>query len=279
MDSKKKPLWLVFDEPQCPESQNITIFKIGDDLRQDILTLQLLKLMDQIWLADGIDLKLTPYEVISTGDQIGMIEVVTNAETVSKIQIKHGGLATGALKETTIANFLRENNEDIKDFKKAQDNFVRSCAGYCVATYALGIGDRHSSNIMVTKNGFLFHIDFGHFLGNFKTKMGVLRERSPFVFTNEMAFVMGGKKFQSHRLFNKFKELCNKAFVSLRKNHQLFVDMLRLVFIFKHLEKMVTSGIPELRSDKDIEYFTNMLMLDKGEKEATEELQRIIRET
>ena len=154
MDSAKAPLWLVFKNADPLGDDIWLIFKSGDDLRQDCLTLQMLGIMDKIWTSEGIDYCLTPYKCISTGDEMGMIETVLESDTAANIQKAAGGI-TGALLQTPIANWLQKHNPG-DEYDRAVENFTRSCAGYCVATYVLGIGDRHNDNIMVNKHGFLF---------------------------------------------------------------------------------------------------------------------------
>jgi hypothetical protein len=115
----------------------------------------------QIWLNAGLDMRLKPYNVIATGvndhgEGVGMLEVVTSSDTTSNIQVEFGGGAMGALRLNPIDDYLHHHNKDSKLYDRAVENFVRSCAGYCVATYVLGIGDRHNGNIMVTKSGHLF---------------------------------------------------------------------------------------------------------------------------
>ena len=41
----------------------------------------------QMWQAQGLDLHIIPYGCISTGNDMGMIEVVQHAETVAKVRI------------------------------------------------------------------------------------------------------------------------------------------------------------------------------------------------
>jgi phosphatidylinositol-4,5-bisphosphate 3-kinase len=93
----------------------------------------------------------------------------------------------------------------------------------------MGIGDRHNGNIMITHDGHLFHIDFGHILGNFKSKFGVKRERAALVFTPEMAYVIGGKLYQKSKEYKAFLQLSARAFTSLRNHASLFINLFSLV--------------------------------------------------
>lgn len=264
MESKKMPLWIVLENADPLGKDFYTIFKSGDDLRQDQLTLQLLRIMDTIWRgADPwlasyagvekekeLDLRLKPYKCCSTGHDLGMIEVVVDSNTTANIQTEFGGKLTGAFSSIPIDAYLQENNPQ-GNYPIAVDNFVRTCAGYCVATYVLGIGDRHADNIMVSKSGHLFHIDFGHFLGNFKSKYGFNRERAPFVFTPEMAYVMRDTKIQGST-YGDFERMCCDAYNMLRRRADLFINLFTL---------MVPAAMPELLEKTDISYLREMLSL------------------
>lgn len=64
-------------------------------------------------------------------------------------------------------------------------------AGQCVATYVLGIRDRHPGNYMLQNStGTFLHIDFGHFLGNGKIKMKFNRDREPFILSDELHYML-----------------------------------------------------------------------------------------
>uniref|UniRef100_A0A4W5PJ28 Phosphatidylinositol-4,5-bisphosphate 3-kinase catalytic subunit alpha n=1 Tax=Hucho hucho TaxID=62062 RepID=A0A4W5PJ28_9TELE len=209
MSSAKRPLWLNWENPDMMSEllfqSNEIIFKNGDDLRQDMLTLQIIRIMENIWQNQGLDLRMLPYGCLSIGDCVGLIEVVRNSHTIMQIQCK-GGLK-GALQfnSHTLHQWLKDKNRG-EMYDQAIDLFTRSCAGYCVATFILGIGDRHNSNIMVKDDGQLFHIDFGHFLDHKKKKFGYKRERVPFVLTQDFLIVIskGTQECTKTREFERY---------------------------------------------------------------------------
>ncbi|XP_054577215.1 phosphatidylinositol 4,5-bisphosphate 3-kinase catalytic subunit delta isoform isoform X1 [Eptesicus fuscus] len=268
MDSKMKPLWVMYSNEEAGGDGSVgVIFKNGDgerpgspeDLRQDMLTLQMIQLMDILWKQEGLDLRMTPYGCLSTGDRTGLIEVVLHSDTIANIQLNKSNMAaTAAFNKDALLNWLKSKNPG-EALDRAIEEFTLSCAGYCVATYVLGIGDRHSDNIMIRENGQLFHIDFGHFLGNFKTKFGINRERVPFILTYDFVHVIQQGKTNNSEKFERFRGYCERAYTILRRHGLLFLHLFAL---------MRAAGLPELSCSKDIQYLKDSLALGKTEEEA-----------
>ncbi|XP_059152563.1 phosphatidylinositol 4,5-bisphosphate 3-kinase catalytic subunit alpha isoform-like [Physella acuta] len=263
--SKKLPLWLVWSNPDAMADQADMfyrlMFKNGDDLRQDMLTLQVIRIMDTVWKNEGLDLRMIPYGCLSTGKDVGVIEIVKNAKTITAIQSKGGALSSIQIDSSQLHKWIKEQNPE--RYKHAIEMFKSSCAGYCVATFVLGIGDRHPENIMVTSEGQVFHIDFGHFLDHKKKKFGINRERVPFVLTEDFRRViaMGASKPDKSDGFKDFQELCCKAYVILRKHANLLITLFTM---------MLQCGIPELQSLDDIGYIRKTLAVEKEEQKAVE---------
>lgn len=116
----------------------------------------------------------------------------------------------------------------------------------------------------MTDSGKFLHIDFGHFLGHFKTKYGFKRETAPFVFTPQFAAVLGGT---GSVLYSRFETLCCDAFIELRQRSELLITLFSL---------MLGSGIPQLQRKKDIIWLRQKLMPSLSEQEARREFRALI---
>ncbi|KRZ26668.1 Phosphatidylinositol 4-phosphate 3-kinase C2 domain-containing subunit beta, partial [Trichinella pseudospiralis] len=91
-------------------SSNFDImYKSGDDLRQDSLVLQMIRLMDYLWLKENLDLRMVVYRILPLQDKKGVIELVKNAKTLREIQVEEGGM-TGVLRDDLIQKWLQKQN-------------------------------------------------------------------------------------------------------------------------------------------------------------------------
>lgn len=240
------------------------MFKVGEDMRQDMLALQMIKIMDKIWLQEGLDLRMVIFKCISTGKDRGMVELVPSSETLRKIQVEYG--VTGSFKDKPLADWLRKYNPTEEEYEKASENFIYSCAGCCVATYVLGICDRHNDNIMLRSSGHMFHIDFGKFLGHAQMFGSFKRDRAPFVLTSDMAYVINGGDKPTSR-FQLFVDLCCQSYNLIRKHGNHFLNLLSL---------MLSSGLPELTNIQDLKYVQDALQPQTTDAEATIFFTRLI---
>jgi phosphatidylinositol-4,5-bisphosphate 3-kinase len=263
MNSKKKPFWLAFRNA-CPFVTDPvqTMFKVGDDLRQDQLTLQVMKVMESLWRKNGADFQMRCYGVLPTGFEQGFIEVVPNATTESDLQKKHGTIS-GVWATDVVTRYLMRYNIG-KALEAARTVFRKSSAGYAVATSVLGIADRHPGNIMIQQDGHFFHIDFGHFLGNWKVKCRVKREDGSFHFSPACVHTIGGGPEMK-----LFEEEAKCALDILRNNSKLLISLFML---------MLGTGIPELKEPDNILYIKKRLYMDMDTEEAGAAFGQLIQE-
>lgn len=233
------------------------MYKVGDDLRQDQLVVQIITLMNELLKNENVDLKLMPYKILATGPQEGAIQFIPN-ETMAAILGKFHG----------ILPFFKvqypDENEESGVQAWVMDNFVKSCAGYCVITYILGVGDRHLDNLLITPDGHFFHVDFGYILGQDPKPFPPLMKLPP-----QIIEAFGGAESSN---YNKFRSYCFVAYSILRRNAGLILNLFEL---------MKMSNIPDIRIDPNgaILKVQERFNLDMSEEQATIHFQTLINDS
>lgn len=230
------------------------LFKVGDDLRQDQLVIQIIILMDRLLQKENLDLKLTPYRILATSSTAGAVQFIPSTS-----------LSAASAKYKSILTYLKQHSPDDSEplgvRKETMDTYIKSCAGYCVITYLLGVGDRHLENLLLAPDGHFFHADFGFILG---------RDPKPFApmmkLCKEMVEGMGGTT-SPHYL--QFKQYCFTAYTTLRKSANLILNLFSL---------MVDANIPDIRvePDKAVLKVKERFHLEMSEEEAIRHFEQLI---
>ncbi len=231
------------------------IFKTGDDLRQDQLVIQIISLMDRLLRKENLDLKLSPYRILATSANAGAVQFVPSMSLA----------AASAKYKGSILAYLRANNPDttadLGVRPSAMDTYVKSCAGYCVITYLLGVGDRHLDNLLLAPSGHFFHADFGYILG---------RDPKPFApqmkLCKEMVEGMGSSTSPHYAAF---KSYCFTAYTTLRKSSNLILNLFSL---------MVDANIPDIKVEpgRVVEKVRERFHLEMNEEEAMRHFEGLI---
>ncbi|XP_042443658.1 phosphatidylinositol 4-kinase alpha 1-like [Zingiber officinale] len=203
------------------------IFKVGDDCRQDVLALQVIALLRDIFNAVGLNLYLFPYGVLPTGPERGIIEVVPNTRSRNQM----GETTDGGLYEIFQQDYGPVGSPS---FETAREMFMVSSAGYAVASLLLQPKDRHNGNLLFDNQGRLVHIDFGFILET--SPGGNMRfESAHFKLSHEMTQLLDPSGSMKSETWNQFVSLCVKGYLAARVHMQGIITTVLL---------MIDSGLP-----------------------------------
>jgi hypothetical protein len=248
-------------------AKSACIFKMMDDCRQDRLALQMMRVLQDQFVRANTCCLLLPYVVVTTGPSRGVIQCVPRASSRDAL----GKTWEGSMYTYFITKFGVETSEG---YRRVQRNFIRSLAGYSIASFILQMKDRHNGNILVDEDGHLIHIDFG-FLFDISPGGNLKFERAPFKMAPEYIQIMGGSVEAPP--FKYFIDLCVQGYLAVRRVAPAIIalaSLMQVIFDFsKPLDNTLRLILPKdcgLPSYKPmtLSNLKSRFLLDKDDSEA-----------
>ena len=237
------------------------IFKVGDDCRQDVLALQFVELLKRIMAAAELDPLLTPYRVIPTGYERGVIELVANSKSRSELGLQtDGGLAEVFQRQYGVPGTPK--------YEQARRQFMRSSAGYAVASFLLQMKDRHNGNILVHDDGRMVHIDFG-FILTISPGGNLGFETAGFKLSHEMSQIIDPTGNQRSPEFREFLDLCVKGYLAARRWRHALIPL---------VGQMRHSGLPCFGYGKPMEGLVQRFQPGASEEQAARFFAGVVRD-
>ena len=240
------------------DKEYLFLLKGHEDLRQDERAMQLFNLVNTIMANDkstsNKNLNIITYSVFPLSPNTGIIGWVPNCDTLNQLIKEHRAMSNivlsiehrkiyklypkfessvminkieifqEALNETQgveINNMIWIKSKNCETWLNHRTNYSRSLAVMSIVGYILGLGDRHPSNLMMSKKtGKIIHIDFGDCF-EVAMKREKFPEKVPFRLTRMLV-----KALEVSGIEGTFRIISEKVMELLRNNKDSLLAIL-----------------------------------------------------
>eukprot|EP01123_Difflugia_compressa_P000337 TRINITY_DN1042_c0_g1_i2.p1 TRINITY_DN1042_c0_g1~~TRINITY_DN1042_c0_g1_i2.p1 ORF type:complete len:318 (+),score=61.99 TRINITY_DN1042_c0_g1_i2:136-954(+) len=209
-----------------------------ENITKDHVVMSLIRMMASILQSKNIPAHLVTYDVLPMGPSIGLLFMVPDCITLYKLAAEQGSFAQFIFDENL------KKNVPINPLL-IRNAFFLSAAIYSIFSYLIDVGDRHLENIMVTKGGDFFHIDYGYVFGEEPALKKPFSQPSRITSEMKRALDLGREQGQS---FDEFIKKCTEIYLTIRPHYVLFMTLASVLPI----EQSVIEGTLKERFLPDI---------------------------